>query len=62
MKLITILSILSKYGLDEDYPLWAEHDVIGFRGPSNISQADLSTLDELGVFYSKEYNSLIMFV
>lgn len=37
MKLITILSILSKYGLDEDYPLWAEHDIIGFRGPSNIS-------------------------
>jgi len=37
MKLITILSILSKYGLDEDYPLWAEHDVIGFRSPSNIS-------------------------
>ena len=62
MKLITILNILSKYGLDEDYPLWAEHDIVGFRGPSNISQADLSTLDELGVFYSEEYDSLIMFV
>jgi len=37
MKLITILNILSKYGLDEDYPLWAEHDIVGFRGPSNIS-------------------------
>lgn len=62
MKLITILSILSKYGLDENYPLWAEHDIVGFRGPSNISQADLATLDELGVFYSEEYDSLIMFV
>lgn len=27
MKLIKILSILSIYGLDENYPLWAEHDI-----------------------------------
>lgn len=62
MKLITILSILSKYGLDEDYPIWAEHDIIGFCGPSNISQDDLLTLNELGVFYSVYYDSLVMFV
>lgn len=62
MKLITILSILSKYGLDEDYPIWAEHDIIGFCGPSGVSQADLSILEDLGVFYSEEYDSLIMFV
>ena len=41
MKIIDILKILSKYGIDEAYPLWAEHDIIGFYiDPMNIPKED----------------------
>ena len=63
MKIIDILKILAKYGIDEDYPLWAEHDIIGFYiDPEIISQEDMKILTELGVYYDKEYCSLAMFV
>ena len=62
MKLIKILGILSAYGLDEKYPLWAEHDMIGFNVSPHLPQEILDILDKMGVFYSEEYNSLIMFV
>ena len=61
MKLIKILGILSVYGLDENYPLWAEHGIIGFNVPPHLPQEILDILDKMGVFYSEEYNSLIMF-
>lgn len=62
MKLIKILSILSVYGLDEDYPLWAEHDIIGFNVTPELSKETLDIIKGMGVIYSEEYNSLIMFV
>lgn len=63
MKIIEILEILQQYNIDESYPFWAEHDVIGFYvNYEEISKEDLETLDELGCFYSDEYESLIMYV
>lgn len=63
MKIIDILKILSKYGIDEAYPLWAEHDIIGFYiDPTIISPEDMKTLSELGVYYDEEYCSLAIFV
>jgi hypothetical protein len=62
MKLIKILSILSVYGLDEKYPLWAEHDVIGFNVTPELPKEILDIMEGMGVIYSEEYNSLIMFV
>ena len=51
MKIIDILNILSKYNIDKSYPLWAEHDIIGFYiDPDEISMEDMRTLNELGVF------------
>ena len=63
MKIIDILNILAKYGIDESNPLWAEHDIIGFYiDPMNISKEDQKALEELGVFYDEEYCSLVIFV
>ena len=63
MKIIDILNILSKYNIDKSYPLWAEHDIIGFYiDPMDISKEDMRTLNELGVFYSDEYDGLIIYV
>lgn len=62
MKLIKILSILSVYGLDENYPLWAEHDIIGFNVTPELPKEILDIIKKMGVFYSEEYDSLIMFV
>lgn len=63
MKIIDILKILSKYEISENYPIWAEHDIIGFYiNPDIISEEDLEVLEKLGVFYNYEYESLTMFV
>lgn len=62
MKLIKILSILSAYGLDENYPIWAEHDIIGFNVTPELPKEILDIIKKMGVFYSEEYDSLIMFV
>ena len=63
MRIIDILNILSKYGIDDAYPLWAEHDTIGFYiDPTIISPEDMETLKELGVYYDEEYCSLAIFV
>ncbi len=65
MKIYTILKILEKYfsEVQKQYPFWAEHDVIGFNVDYEIiSKEDLEALDELGVFISDDYGSLIMFV
>lgn len=63
MRIIQILEILQKYHIDESYPFWAEHDVIGFDvNYEEISKEDLETLNELGCFYSDEYESLITYV
>lgn len=61
MRLIEILKILQNYGIDDTYPCWAEHDVIGFNvDPMIISDEDLESLEELGVFYNAEYEGLII--
>lgn len=63
MEIIEILNLLRKYDIPESYPLWAEHDVIGFNVDyEKISEEDINTLQELGCFLSEEYDSLIMFV
>lgn len=62
---VEILEIMKKYRNDcnDKWPFWAEHDVIGLNIDSTIvSDEDMETLDELGVFYSDEYDSLIKFV
>lgn len=63
MEIIKILEILQNYNISEEYPIFAEHDVIGFLIDYNlINQKDKKRLEELGCFYSDEYESLIMFV
>ena len=65
MKIKTIFDILEKYLTDnqKEYPFWAEHDVIGFNVDYElISKEDLQALEYLGIFISKDYYSLIMFV
>lgn len=63
MRIIDILKILQKYHIDESYPFWAEHDVIGFYVDyEEIKQEDKGKLEELGCFYSNEYDGLIMYV
>lgn len=63
MEIIEILNLLRKYDIPESYPLWAEHDIIGFNVDyEKISEEDINTLQKLGCFVSEEYNSLIMFV
>lgn len=63
MNIIKILNLLQKYDISEIYPLWAEHDIIGFYvDHEKISEEDINTLEELGCFFSEEYDSLIMFV
>ena len=63
MRLIEVLKILAAYICDWDCPLSAEHDVIIFNTYyDDIPKDVLETLDELGCFYSDEYDSLIMFV
>lgn len=65
MKLIEILHILKKYMTNNQWydPVWAEHDIIGFNVDQDlISQEDLETLYEFGVFFDDMYGSLIIFV
>ena len=64
-KWIKILEIMKKYcnEFNEAYPFWAEHDIIGLNlNLEQIFEEDIKQLDELGVFYSDEYDSLIKFV
>ena len=65
MEMVVILEILEKYLTEgqKRWPFWAEHDIIGFNvGYEQISANDLQNLELLGVFYSEEYDSLMMFV
>ena len=44
------------------WSFWTAPDVLGFTVDYKlISQEDLAKLEELDVFYSSEYDSLIMF-
>jgi hypothetical protein len=64
MKIIKILKILEPYMTDyqKEYPFWTDHDILGFNiDPESIQKVHLEELEELGVYYSKEYESLIMF-
>ena len=64
MKILEILNILEKYMTEsqKEWPFWTEHDVLGFTVDySIISVEDMERLKKLGVFYSSEYDSLIMF-
>jgi len=62
MRIIEILKILQKYEIDENYPLWAEHDIIGFYiEPELISKEDMESLEELGVFLNDDYGGLTIF-
>lgn len=65
MTIIKILNILKKYMTEsqKEYPFWTEHDVLGFTVDYTlISPEDMNRLKQLDVFYSSEYDSLIMFV
>lgn len=62
MKIIEILKILQKYGINDYAPCWAEHDIIGFCIDYElISQEDIETLNKLGCHYDDEYDGLVMF-
>lgn len=64
MKILEILNILEKYMTEsqKEWPFWTEHDVLGFMVDySIISVEDMERLKKLDVFYSSEYDSLIMF-
>ena len=64
MRILKILAILEPYMNDfqKEYSFWTEHDILGFQvDPESISQEDMKKLEDLGVFYDKEYESLIMF-
>lgn len=64
MKILEILNILEKYMTEsqKEWPFWTEHDVLGFIVDySIISVEDMEQLKKLDVFYSSEYDSLIMF-
>lgn len=64
MKILEILNILEKYMTEsqKEWPFWTEHDVLGFTVDySIISVKDMEQLKKLDVFYSSEYDSLIMF-
>ena len=64
MKILEILNILKKYMTEsqKEWPFWTEHDVLGFTVDySIISVEDMERLKKLDVFYSSEYDSLIMF-
>ena len=64
MKILEILNILGKYMTEsqKEWPFWTEHDVLGFTVDySIISVEDIERLKKLDVFYSSEYDSLIMF-
>ena len=52
---IKALQILLKYG-NPDYPTHCEHDVLTICGihPSDVSEADLAELDDLGFFVGGE--------
>ena len=65
MKMRIILDILEKYLTDNQktWPFWAEHDIIGFNVDYDlISREDKQALELLNVFYSEEYDSLMMWV
>ena len=62
---IEILMIMENYPnlYNKDYPFWADHDVIGLNLDwEDVSEIDMYRLNELGVFYSDHYDSLIKFV
>ena len=62
---IKILEIMKKYrnGYNDEWPFWANHEIIGLNiDPAIISEEDMQILNELDVFYSDEYDSLIKFV
>lgn len=64
MKILEILNILEKYMTEsqKEWPFWTEHDILGFTVDySIISVEDMEQLKKLDVFYSSEYDSLIMF-
>ena len=56
---------MKKYrnGYNDEWPFWANHEIIGLNiDPAIISEEDMQILNELDVFYSDEYDSLIKFV
>lgn len=62
---IEILNIMKKYcnGYNDDWPFWAEHEIIGLNVDWElVSDEDMKRLNELDVFFSAEYDSLIKFV
>ncbi len=60
--LIEALKIFEKYIGDEKYPTWAEHDEFGVNCPINgMSEEDIKKLDELGFFWSGEYECFVSF-
>ena len=64
MKIFEILNILKKYMTEsqKEWSFWTEHDVLGFTVDySIVSVKDMDRLKQLDVFYSSEYDSLIMF-
>lgn len=58
MKLVEALEIFKKYRF-ESFDLSAQHDVVYMGGPkqSDVTEDDLSSLAEVGVTYSQEYDS-----
>ena len=62
--LIEALNIFKKYIGDKTYPTWCEHDVLGICCDieDNISEEDIKRLDELGFFYSEEYDCYISYL
>lgn len=63
MEIIEILKILQKYDINESYPLWTEHNIIGFNVDcKKISKEDRETLTEFGVYYDPEYDQLVFYV
>lgn len=64
MKIIEILNILEKYMTESQkkWPFWTAPDVLGFTVDYElISHEDMVKLEELDVFFSHEYDGLIMF-
>ena len=46
-----------------DYPMFAEHDVIGFCVDKDmVPEEDRENLDRLRIFYSYDYGAYIMYV
>ena len=61
--LIKALQIFLKYS-NEEFPTHCEHDVMMIGNIDRediISEEDIKKLDELGFFFSEEYESFISF-